>query len=329
MNIYDIATEAGVSISTVSRVLNNPDKVSRKTRERIQEVLRKYNYAPNAMARGLVHNSMKTIGIFSNNIRHPIFAVTAYVLEDLFFQWGYSSMLCNTSDVLEKKKKYIQILAGKKVDALVFIGSTFVEPELEEMIRLYLPQTPVVITNGVLSLPNAYSVLADHDHGFELTISHLISKGHQQIGMVNSSSSYNSQRKTKSFLKAMEDHSLTVKEENILDSSNNLEGGYDLAERFLKSKNPCTALIFPDDLIALGAVKRFKQLGQRVPEDVAVVGSDNSIYALCSEPTLTTIDPKSDTLATIVANTIRDLLSQRVVGTSIMLKPEFVVREST
>lgn len=329
MTIYDIAAECGVSISTVSRVLNAPHLVKPATRKKVQSALAKHNYTPNAMARGLVYNTMKTIGILSNNLRHLSFSTTAFVLEDLFFRWGYSSMVCNTGEDLEKKQKYIRILSEKKVDGLVLIGSIFNEVEIEQMIRRYLPETPVVISNGILSLPNAYSVLIDHDCGLRLSVQHLAERGHSKIGLVRSTLSYNAQRKVNGFFKAMREAGFPSGEDTILSTANSLEGGGDFADSFLEEGHDYTALIFTDDLTALGAVKRFRQLGRRVPEDVAVIGCDDSIFCRCSEPTLTSIDTKAESIATVAANTLHDAISKREIGSTILLTPSLVVRKST
>ena len=103
MTIMDIAAEAGVSIATVSRVLNQPEKVKPKTRERVQAILKKHHYRPNAIAQGLVRNTLHTVGILSVDIRREHFSTSAYTLESLFFDWGYTTILCNTGNDLRKK----------------------------------------------------------------------------------------------------------------------------------------------------------------------------------------------------------------------------------
>ena len=112
--IYDIATEAGVSIATVSRVLNHPDRVGKKTRQKVESVFNKYNYSPNAIARGLVTNTMKTIGIAAPDFEHLPNSSTIHYLENCFFKNEYNSIICNTSYDVKKMGKYFQILAEKK-----------------------------------------------------------------------------------------------------------------------------------------------------------------------------------------------------------------------
>ena len=332
MTIYDIASEAKVSISTVSRVLNTPHKVAASTRMQVEAVLKKHNYSPNAMARGLVYKSMKTVGILMSDIRNLHLSYAAFVLENLFFKQGYSTLLCNTGDDLEKKKKYIRDFASRKLDGIILLGSVFNYAEIERMICDYLPETPVIISNSTLAIPNAYSVLIDHTVGMNLAVSHLVEKGHERIAFVHSHETYNTQRKIAGFLQAMESHNL------FLDSNRNtyftqplFDGGEKYATSYLAAgnKSKYTAFIFSEDSIAIGAVNVFRQAGVRIPQDAAIIGHDNSIYSLCSLPKLTSVDTKIAAISEVMANTLHGIFQKKQVGNSIILRPELVVRDST
>ena len=171
--IYDIADKAKVSISTVSRVLNNPDKVNESTRKQVLAVLEKHNYTPNALARGLVRKSTHTIGVIMVDVRNSHFAQTAYTIESHFFNWGFSVLLCNTSNSLEKTKGYLRTLAEKKVDGVILVGSAFTGIKIERDFKRYLPSTPIVASNGVIDLPHAHSVFIDHKFGMKLAVAPL------------------------------------------------------------------------------------------------------------------------------------------------------------
>lgn len=329
MTIYDIAKEAGVSISTVSRVLNNPDKVSRKTRDKVQALIRKHHFTPNAMARGLVSNSMKSIGILTSDIRNYHFASTAYTLETLFFNWGYSTILCNTGDHAAKKQDYLRILAEKKVDGVVLVGSTYADAELEEAFKKYLPDTPIVIGNGALSLPNARHVLIDHDTGMRLAVEHLFKTGHRDIVLVNTSTTCNAKRKVQGFRLAMNQFGMKDDESNIIQTSFGLEGAYESVNRILETRPSCTAIIFADDNTAMCALSCLREKGRSVPKDIAVVGYDDSLFSLYASPQLTSINTKNETYSVLLANMLRDILSNKEVGNSVFVTPEIVVRQST
>ncbi len=329
INIYDIAKHAGVSISTVSRVMNNSKKVSDATRKKVETVLAQNNYSPNAMARGLVCNSMKTIGVLAVDIRHYTHAATCYTVERELCKWDYSTILCNTSNNLDNKIKYIKTLSDKKVDGIILIGSVFNDKEIERSIFNYLREVPVVLANGKLSLENSYSVLGDQIHAINLGVEHLKERGHNDICFIKEDLTYSASQKLKGFYQSMSNHGLTYDKSNIVQTTLGLKGGYDAVDQLLKTKKKFTALIFTEDGTAIGGMMRLKEQGIRVPDDVAIVGYDNSIYSQCCSPRLTTIDTKNTVLATWVANTMCDVLNNKQVADSIIIRASLVVREST
>jgi LacI family transcriptional regulator len=333
MTIIDIAAEAGVSISTVSRVLNNPRMVAPATRTQVEAVVKKYNYSPNAIARGLVQHSMKTVGILMSDIRNLHFSRSAFVLENILFKHGYSSLLCNTGDDLEKKKKYIVDFAGKKIDGLILLGSVFDDAEIEKLIGDYLSANiPIIISNSALRTANAYSVLIDHSIGMSLAVSHLAGKGHERIAFVHTYKTYNTVRKISGFRSAMEKCGMEEPGDgDIFFTGPMVSGGEDFAQRYLQENGSPrhTAFIFAEDSIAIGAVNVFRASGLEIPRDAAVIGHDNSIFAQCSLPKLTSIDTKIGEIAEVMANTMQDIFKNKKVGKSIMLHPDIVLRDST
>ena len=161
MNIYDIAERSGVSIATVSRVLNGNRNVSEKTREKVLEVMRQEDYTPNAFARGLGLNTMKMIGILCTDISDIYYAKAVSLVEGLLRQNGYDALLCCTGNNLEDKKKYLDLLLTKRVDAVILIGSAFKENVDNSHIENAAKQVPVIIINGLVKLPGTYCILCD------------------------------------------------------------------------------------------------------------------------------------------------------------------------
>ena len=329
MKIKDIAKEAGVSISTVSRVINNADLVNQKTRQRVEKVIEKYNYIPNGISRSLANKPSVNIAIFSSNILHHHFASTAYMLDDMFIDFGYNPIIYNTSEDAEKIKQHLHLISKHKdTEGIVLLGSIFAVPEIEDALSIYFPDVPIVISNGLLSIPNSHSILLDHRFGIKSAISHLVKKGHSKIGLVHSRISPNAERKISAFHEVMDDFSLTVNPKHILTTQISIEGGNKLANQFLEQKNDCTALIFLDDIVAVAAMNQFQRKGLKIPDDIAIIGHDNSLVSQCSYPSLTTVDGKSELLATVLGNTLNDLINEKPVGDTIMISPELIVRES-
>lgn len=154
MNIYDIAKEAGVSISTVSRVMNKKENVNPATRKKVEEILEKNNYTLSAIARGMVSKTMKTVAILTVDIRVPHYSRTAYTIEREFSRRGYEVLLCNTGGELSETVKYLRTVQEKKVDGIVLVGSVFNTLCKKEEIGKLLKNTPVVLANGKLELPS-------------------------------------------------------------------------------------------------------------------------------------------------------------------------------
>ena len=179
MNIYDIAREAGVSIATVSRVLNHKDTVRADTRAKVEKVLKRCNYAPSAIAQGMVSKSLHTVAVLTVDIRDSHYARTAYTIEREFGRRGYEVILCNTGGDRAETLRTLQAVAQKQVDGLILVGSIFNTicqgAEMENLLR----KMPVVLANGTLALPDAYSVMVDDCRGVEMAVEHLVKTGEE------------------------------------------------------------------------------------------------------------------------------------------------------
>ncbi|HEY3425517.1 MAG TPA: LacI family DNA-binding transcriptional regulator [Negativicutes bacterium] len=329
VNIYDIANEAGVSITTVSRVLNNKGNVNAKTRAHVQSILDKNNYTPNAMARGLVSKSMKTIGVLTIDIRTPHYAATAYAIERELYKIGYSVILCNTGGGMEENTYYIKMLTEKKVDGIILIGSVFSQKNIE---KTYIPPSlPVILLNNGLELntQNIYSVLIDEVFGSELCVKHLYEKGHTKILFVKDDDTYSASKKESGFMETMRNIKLQVDKSSIFKTQRGLEGGTAAVDDIIKSGKEFTAIMFSDDSTAVGGLKRLQQLGYNVPKDVAITGFNNSIYAEMCQPSLTSVDNKVEMMGSLTAKLLESLINGQNTTKSVSVKPDLVPREST
>ncbi len=333
MTIYDIAEKAGVSISSVSRYFNHPELLSPQTHKKISKVIEQSEFIPNQMARGLVLDSMRSIGIMMNDIQNPRFSTITYNLERSFFEWGYNTMFCNTGDDWRKIQQYLYMLSSRRVDALIFIGSMFGNFDLSSGISKYFsPDVPIFSSDVELDMPNSYYVTADHNSGMHAAVKHLAEKGHRRLAFVACTDSINTRKKKEAFHRALSDYGLPFyREDNVLQIllSNCSDPNLDVASIIKAQGVPYTGLIFSNDEVAARAVSSLQFHGYRVPEDYAVIGYDNSRYALCCQPLLTSIDTQASTIARVIANLVNDVLNQREVGDHIIIKPALVVRNST
>ena len=160
MNIYDVAKEAGVSIATVSRVINNKGYVSEKTRQKIEAVLAKSEYQPSAIARGLAMGSMKTVAIFAVDVRVPHYAMTSFIIEQKLSKLGYMVVLCNTGEDPENWKRYLRTMMERKIDGIIMTGSIYNRLDGDPVLET-TGEIPIVLANGRLGRENCHSVIVD------------------------------------------------------------------------------------------------------------------------------------------------------------------------
>lgn len=334
MTIYDISEKAGVSIATVSRVLNGSSNVSEKTKKRVLDVINQYEYTPNAFARGLGLNTMKTIGIMCADSSDLYLAKAIYYIEQKLRANGYDSILCCTGYELETKTASMNLLITKKVDGIILVGSNFIyEKESDnKYIADAAAQVPVMLLNADLDIPNVYSVVSDDFTSMYEATLQMIQTGVKDIVYFYNSTSYSGKRKLAGYRTAME-------EKKLLSGANLLQfyhGSHEnipamtqhlmkLHEKGLKFHG----VIAADDSLALAAVKYAREMGYRIPEDFSVLGYNNSLLAVCCEPELTSIDNKLETLCQHLITTLLGVLGGNEMPKKTIFSGEIIKRGTT
>ncbi len=329
MNIYDIAAEAKTSISTVSRVLNNKGNVNLEIRKRVEEVLKKYDYKPSAIARGLVSKTMKSIAILTVDVRVTHYARMIYVIEQEFSNRGYNVTVCNTGVSIEKCKKYMEILSEKQVDGIVLIGSIFNElinyPDITSKIK----NIPVIVANGKVNLPDFYSVQVDDAKGIRAAVDYLYDKGHRELVYVYDLETDSGRAKRQGFLEAMKLHDIPEAEIRVISSKHGLEGGRKAAEILCSSGISFTGVVCGEDITAIGLMKGLKKQGFSIPDQVVITGCNNSPDSLICEPELTTIDNKPELLGGLCAQLLQEVLEGKTSASNLAIQPELITRGTT
>ena len=334
MTIYDISEKAGVSIATVSRVLNGSNNVSEKTKKKVLDVINQYEYTPNAFARGLGLNTMKTIGIMCADSSDLYLAKAIYYIEQLLRANGYDSILCCTGYEQKIKAASINLLITKKVDGIILVGSNFIydKDSDNQYIVDAAAQLPVMVLNADLDVPNVYSVVSDdYTSMYDATLQ-MIRTGIKDIVYFYNSTSYSGQKKLAGYRAAME--------ENKLLSNGNLmqfyHGSHEdipaMAEQLKKLHDKGLSfhgVIAADDVLALGALKYAKEEGYRIPEDFSVLGYNNSMLSVCCEPELTSIDNKLETLCQHLINTLMGVLGGNEMPKKTIFSGEIIKRGTT
>lgn len=294
MTIYDIAEKAGVSVATVSRVLNNSAKVSEKTRQRVLEIMQQEAYTPNIFARGLGLNTIKMIGIMCTDVSDIFYASAVSYLERELRENGFNSILCCTGSKLEDKKKNMAIMLEKHVDAIILVGSAFQESTDNSHIRNAAAGTPVIAINSHINLPGVYSYLCDEDMVTARVVDMLLDKGCRNILFAYDGSTYSTNQKKTGYTTALHRRGMAYNPQLMLDTSRDFARIQTDIHQLLDTGTPLDGVITSADLIAVGVQKALAARGMQLP----LVGFDNSLLAQCATPALSSIDNRLEDICT-------------------------------
>ena len=335
VSIYTIAEEAGVSPSTVSRVLTGSARVRGDKKERIQSLIEKYNFKPNALARGLINVETKVIGVMVSDIRNPFYARIFVECEKAAYEKGYMLILCNSLGSNDRELSHLEKLVSQRVDAIIQIGGKVDElvsdPSYVEHVNRIANSIPLLIT-GKLDGADCYQVNIDEGRSMELLLEYLIGLGHEEIALMGGRNDVKSTiEKRFRYRQLLQRHHIDVKEEYIVDSdSYDTEGGYSCMKKFLDLEiPPPTAIIAINDFTCMGIMRSLKVKGLRVPEDVSLVSFDNTYIAETSLPRLTSVGHDyhqfGEALIETAVRAIRHENPQRMT----YVGSELIVRESS
>lgn len=324
MNIYDIAERSGVSIATVSRVLNGSQNVSNKTRDKVLAVMQQEDYIPNIFARGLGLNSIKMIGILCTDISDTFYAKAVSLVEGLLRQKGFDALLCCTGNNLEDKKKYLDLLLTKRVDAVILIGSAFKENVDNTHIENAAKQVPVIIINGFVELPNTYCVLCDEFSAVSKNVQLLHEQGYDDILYLYDTLTYSGGLKISGYKDGLQKCGLEYNEALMIKVPKTVDTISEKVTELIQSGTRFSAVMASEDLIAIGALKALQSANITMP----VIGFNNSILSQCSSPSLTTVDNMLDTLCPTAISMLSDILDGKDVSQKIMISSKLVERNT-
>lgn len=335
MNIYDISKKTGVSTATVSRVINGSANVSEKTRAKVLAAIEEYGYTPNVFARGLGLNTMKTIGIMCADSSDPYLARAVYFIEQNLRKNNYDSMLLCTGYNYDFRIKCMEQLLSKRVDAIVLVGSNYIESDdkKNDYIRTAAETVPVMIVNDALSAPNVYCSLCD-DHGaiFELT-SDFINNGRKELLYIYNSHSYSGEQKLMGFTDALKNAGIPIKKERLIFIDSHNITVHDAKKAVQNAANngiTFNGIITSDDILSVGALKYAKENGITVPDRLFVAGYNNFDISECCEPELTSVDNKLEVLCRSCVSTLMSVFAEDVsVPKKTVFSAEIIERETT
>lgn len=283
ISIKDVAKHAGVSVATVSRVLNNSGYVGQDTRVKVEKAIKELNYKPNEVARSLFKKQSSTIGLIVPDIMNPFFPELARAVEDTAIQLGYNVILCNSDGDEKKEQNYLDVLQQQYVNGIIVSSNTLTAAQIERL------NIPVVSIDRVISkgLP---TIVVENKKGAMMATRFLQSKGCRRIGHIKGNSRVlNAKERCEGYMEI-------VGEEPWFNETYIAEGQYDMQSSIqatleLLQRHPDIDGIFAaNDIMAIGAIKAAYQLGKKVPEDIAIIGFDGISLSKATTPELTTIE---------------------------------------
>ncbi|GGF66801.1 LacI family transcriptional regulator [Paenibacillus albidus] len=327
--IYDVAKEAGVSIATVSKVLNSNGRISDKTRRKVNQVMERLNYQPSMVASALTSRKTGTVGLMIPDIANPYFAEVARSFEDNAQKLGCDIIICSTDRDDDRAERYMSLLLRKRVDGLIIASHTG-SPELIR--RMLSDRVPLVLFSADIRSLESNSVSIDDYKGGYLATEYLLSLGHRNLGIL-SDNLPGSELRVQGFMEALEAGGISFDNpDNLIRTSATLENGRTAAVRMLSQtagKRP-TAIFACNDLLAIGVLKEARQFGLSIPRDLSVIGFDNTLLAEICHPSLSSISQPVHEMARQAMQLLNEEIEQEgAPKRKVLLMPELVVRHST
>ncbi|MGP4079250.1 LacI family DNA-binding transcriptional regulator [Pseudalkalibacillus sp. R45] len=324
--IYDVAKKASVSIATVSKVINNTGRISEPTRVKVLEAMKQLDYRPSVVASALTRKKTDTLGLLVPDISNPFFSEIARNIEDRAHERGLSVIICSTDYNEEKEKKYIDLLKRKQVDGFI-ISSGFKNLDLlKSLMDQNIPVAMLALDNPSINV-NVISV-DDHRGGYQAT-AHLLAQGHENIAYIGEDVR-SSNIRIFGYREAHEDYSVPIDEENIVKIPSTMDDSREMTKKLLERPNPPTAIFAANDLLAIGVIQGAREKGLNVPEDLSVVGFDDTILATITVPMLTTVAQPINAMGNkIVDVLIEEIGGKKKVKERNLFTPSLIIRGTT
>jgi DNA-binding LacI/PurR family transcriptional regulator len=324
----DVAQLAGVSIQTVSYVVNGKDVISATTRARVIEAIEQLNYRRDPIARSMRTKQTRLIGLLVLDITNPVLSVIASAVEAATFDQGYKVILQNVGMDASREKEYLIESAGSLIDGLIIVNSVDRQATLE---FLETEQVTAVLID-CLSSTTVPSVAVDNVKAAHIATSHTIALGHRRIAHITGTLSLlMGQQRQQGYLQALADHNLAYERIVVSKSERwDYQAGYDAMNELLRDHSPPTAVFAASDQMAIGAYQAIAKAGLRVPEDISVIGFDDMELAQFAVPALTTIrQPFTEIAANAISLLLQLIAAEKPERTQLILPPKLIIRQST
>ncbi|SET55541.1 transcriptional regulator, LacI family [Oceanobacillus limi] len=325
-NIHQVAKYAGVSVATVSRVLNDQGTVTAKTRIKVEDAIKELNYEPSMLGRNLRNSESRILLILIPTISNPFYSEIIKGIETAALKHNYNILLCETDSNPERENIYFDLVRKKMADGIISMDPAV---NMETLMKLAEHHSIIQCSEYALDSGIPYVTIDNEDAAYR-AVKHLIRIGHEKIALINSDEKFLYARQRKlGYQKALRENGIEVQDNYMFHTQElGFDQGRQAMRKILDLDDRPTAVFTVSDLLAIGALKEIHQHGLLVPNDIAIVGFDKIDFSNMTHPTLTTIAQPMYQMGTIAANMLIDKIKGNEVD-SIVLDHELIIREST
>ena len=322
--IHDVAQLAGVSLSTVSRVLNDYDSVNSQTRERVEAAIKESGYEKSKPEPAKPAQEKKTVGLIIPNILNPFFPLLIKGIEQVSKIHGYHLILCDSENDVSIEEQHIDNLYERGVTGIILIPSS----ETTHVENLIKSKLPFVFLDRYLDMEGASSVVSDNEEGAYQAVKYLLKLGHRRIVHLTGPRDLSTEKaRMKGSQRALAEENLTCTEDLCIEGNYDLEDAYHHIKNLLQKDVSFTAIFAANDMMAFGAEQALKEHGLKIPEDVSLVGYDDIRFS--SIIALTTVAQPTYEMGRNAMVLLLDLIEGRVsTPQQIVLRPSMMIRES-
>ena len=334
ITIFDISKEAGVSIATVSRVLNGNTNVKESTRQKVLEVATKYGYTPNTLSNTFAMTNSKTVGIVCADCSDLFLAKAIYNVEQNLRLAGYESFLVSSGMDYDGKVEAVQTLLAKNVDSIILLGSHFIYDTEDENAYIIeaAKKLPIMLYNAEFEHENVYCCFCDDNQGTCDAVKYAISTGCKKILYIYDVKSYAGERKLGGYINALLANDIDVDKRMYRFFDGNREAAKEISSFISDIKSEgidFDCIVTSNDYLATGAIKYCHMNNLRIPEDISIIGYNNSVLTTCSDPEITSVNNKVEDITSQIAHTLVEVLNGNQMPHKMLFSGELVVRDTT
>ena len=324
----DVARAAGVSVQTVSCVVNGKPGITEETRQRVQAAIAQLGYRPYTVARSLRTRRTRTLAVVVSDIANPSFSTMASAAEDYAHTFGYSLTFYNTHDDVEREAQYIRMATERWVDGVLFVSA---EDHMKSLETLREAGIPSVAIDRIPEHYTGPSVTLNNVKAGRMAAEHLLDLGHTCIAHISGPLALRLAReRLQGFEEAIRERGLAPGPCAMGEGNWECMAGYRAMQRLLAHRPRPTAVFSANDRMAIGAMRAIAEAGLRVPDDISVIGLDDIELAAFQNPPLTTVRQSFAQLATLGVQLLLDILGgKEIAQPQLVIEPELVVRQST